>query len=49
MLQKSSNSQEFVGPFTYQAKSWDRSEKLYAKVEHLAGKGMNVRYFAEQL
>ncbi len=36
--------QEFVGPFTYQAKSWDRSEKLYAKVES-TGKGMNVRYF----
>ena len=29
----------------YQAKSWDRPEKLYAKVES-TGKGMNIRYFA---
>lgn len=37
--------QEFVGPMVYQAKSWDRPEKLYAKVES-TGKGMNIRYFA---
>ena len=37
--------QEFVGPMDYQAKSWDRPEKLYAKVES-TGKGMNIRYFA---
>ncbi len=37
--------QEFVGPMDYQAKSWDRPQKLYAKVES-TGKGMNIRYFA---
>ena len=37
--------QECVGPMVYQAKSWDRPEKLYAKVES-TGKGMNIRYFA---
>lgn len=42
---KNIKHQEFVGPFSYQAKSWGRPEKLYAKVES-TGKGMNVRYFA---
>ncbi len=37
--------QEFVGPMDYQAKSWDRPQTLYAKVES-TGKGMNIRYFA---
>lgn len=37
--------QEFVGPIDYQAKSWDRPQTLYAKVES-TGKGMNIRYFA---
>ena len=36
--------QEFVGPYYYQAQSWDKPEKLYAKVES-TGKGMNTRYF----
>jgi len=42
---KNIKHQQFVGPFAYQAKSWDGPEKLYAKVES-TGKGMNVRYFA---
>ncbi len=42
---KNIKHQEFVGPMDYQAKSWDRPEKLYAKVES-TGKGMNIRYFA---
>ncbi|MCK5369525.1 MAG: IS1380 family transposase [Cyclobacteriaceae bacterium] len=36
--------QEFVGPYHYQAQSWGKPEKLYAKVES-TGKGMNIRYF----
>ena len=36
--------QEFVGPFEYQAQSWQKTEKLYAKVES-TGKGMNIRFF----
>jgi len=31
-------------PFDYQAKSWSRPEKCYAKVES-TGNGLNVRYF----
>ena len=41
---KNIKHQEFIGPINYQAKSWDRPEKLYAKVES-TGKGMNIRYF----
>ncbi len=42
---KNIKHQEFVGPMDYQAKSWDRPQTLYAKVESTV-KGMNIRYFA---
>lgn len=36
--------QHFVGPFSYQADSWDSPQEVYAKIES-TGKGMNVRFF----
>jgi hypothetical protein len=43
--------QKFVGPFSYQADSWEHPQDVYAKIES-TGKGMNVRFivsnFAEE-
>jgi hypothetical protein len=47
-LSKKIKHQEIIGPFEYQAKSWDTSEKVYAKVES-TGKGMNIRYFVSNI
>lgn len=43
--EKGLRHQEFVGPFSYQADSWDSPQEVYAKVES-TGKGMNVRFVA---
>jgi len=40
--------QEIIGPFGYQAKSWDKTQEVYAKVES-TGKGMNTRYFVSNI
>ncbi len=40
--------QQFVGPFYYQADSWDKPQATYAKIES-TGKGMNVRYFVSNM
>lgn len=39
---------EIIGPFVYQAESWEQPENVYAKVES-TGKGMNIRYFVSNL
>jgi hypothetical protein len=36
--------QLFVGPFDYQADSWEHSQQVYSKIES-TGKGMNRRFF----
>jgi hypothetical protein len=36
--------QRFVGPFNYQADSWEYAQDVYAKVES-TGKGLNVRFY----
>lgn len=40
--------QEIIGPFEYQAKSWEAPQQVYAKVES-TGKGMNIRYFVSNM
>lgn len=40
--------QFFTPAFKYQAKSWDKSQNCYAKVES-TGKGMNIRYFCSNI
>ncbi len=40
--------QEIIGPFEYKAKSWDKVQNVYAKVES-TGKGMNIRYFVSNI
>ena len=40
--------QEIIGPFEYKAKSWDKTQDVYAKVES-TGKGMNIRYFVSNI
>lgn len=47
-LLKGEKYQEFLGPFEYQAQSWDAPQKVYAKVES-TGKGMNIRYFTSNI
>jgi hypothetical protein len=39
---------EIVGPFEYGAQSWEKAQKVYAKVES-TGKGMNIRYFVSNM
>lgn len=41
--EKGLKHQQFEGPFLYQADSWERPQKVYAKIES-TGKGMNVRW-----
>lgn len=36
--------QHFIGPFEYQAGTWDEAQNCYAKVEY-TGKGLNTRFF----
>ena len=43
-VEKGIKHQGFTGPFKYKAKSWEQSQKVYAKIES-TGKGLNVRYF----
>lgn len=40
--------QLFVGPFAYQAESWDKPQQVYAKVES-TGIGMNVRFYVSSM
>jgi len=47
-LDQNKKHKEIVGPFIYQADSWEKPEKVYAKVES-TGKGMNIRYFVSNL
>jgi hypothetical protein len=36
--------QRFVGPFQYQADTWDHAQDVYAKIES-TGKGPNIRFY----
>ncbi|MCP4055187.1 MAG: IS1380 family transposase [Mesoflavibacter sp.] len=36
--------QHFIGPYSYQAGSWEQSQHCYSKIES-TGKGMNIRHF----
>jgi hypothetical protein len=47
-VDKGIKHQQFVGPFYYQADSWDKPQATYAKIES-TGKGMNVRYFVSNM
>jgi hypothetical protein len=47
-LSKKEKHQQIIGPFDYQAQSWEKPENVYAKVES-TGKGMNIRYFASNI
>jgi len=40
--------QRFVGPFAYQAESWNKPQQVYAKVES-TGIGMNVRFYVSSM
>jgi len=40
--------QEFIGPFSYKAESWEKAQNCFAKVES-TGKGLNVRYFSSNM
>jgi len=40
--------QLFVGPFAYQATSWDKPQQVYAKIES-TGIGMNVRFYISSM
>jgi hypothetical protein len=40
--------QHFVGPFAYQAESWENPQQVYAKVES-TGLGMNVRFYVSSM
>jgi len=46
--QKGIRHQTFVGPFSYQADSWQEAQRVYAKVES-TGQGMNVRFICSNL
>jgi len=43
-VKKGEKKQVFTNGFDYQAGSWQKAEKCYAKVES-TGKGLNIRYF----
>lgn len=43
-LSNNEKHQHFIGPFDYQAGTWAKPEKCYAKIES-TGKGMNTRFF----
>ncbi|MBL4753317.1 MAG: IS1380 family transposase [Flavobacteriales bacterium] len=47
-VSKNIKYQEIVGPFLYQAKSWDIPQQIWAKVES-TGRGLNVRYIASNI
>jgi len=43
-LSRKEKHQHFIGPFSYKAGSWEKSQNCYSKIES-TGKGMNLRYF----
>jgi len=43
-LYKNEKHQHFIGPYSYQAGTWEEEEKCYSKIES-TGKGMNIRHF----
>jgi hypothetical protein len=45
---KSLQHQRFLGPFEYQAESWEKPQMVYAKVES-TGLGMNVRFYVSSM
>lgn len=45
---KSLQHQCFIGPFDYQAQSWEKPQRVYAKVES-TGLGMNVRFYVSSM
>ena len=45
---KNLQHQCFLGPFQYQAESWEKPQRVYAKVES-TGLGMNVRFFVSSM
>lgn len=47
-LDQGEKFQFFAGAFEYQADSWDKPQRCYAKIES-TGKGMNVRYFCSNM
>jgi Transposase DDE domain group 1 len=40
--------QRFIGPFEYQAESWEKPQRVFAKVES-TGLGMNVRFYVSSM
>ncbi len=48
LVNKDIRKQIITEGFDYQAGSWDKSEKCYAKIES-TGKGLNVRYFISNI
>jgi len=47
-LENNKKYKEIIGPFDYQAQTWHKPQKVYAKVES-TGKGMNIRYFVSNM
>jgi hypothetical protein len=45
---KSIQHQRFIGPFEYRAESWEKPQRVYAKVES-TGLGMNVRFYTSSM
>jgi len=43
-LSNKEKHQHFIGPYSYQAGTWDKAQNCYSKVES-TGKGMNTRHF----
>ena len=46
-VEQEEKQQHFI-EYTYQAKSWHKSQKCYAKVES-TGMGLNIRYFVSTI
>lgn len=46
-LKQGEKHQHFIG-FSYQAKSWHKSQQCYSKIES-TGKGMNIRHFVSNM
>lgn len=45
---KNLQHQRFLGPFEYQAESWEKPQRVYAKVES-TGLGMNTRFYVSSM
>jgi len=43
-LENGEKHQHFIGPYLYQANTWETPQKCYSKIES-TGKGMNIRHF----